>query len=117
MGSSGVCVGNILLNCLVPLGLGQSHFSIYYGVSNLSFSITDGIVGDIGCAGNGTSSMKTSSEQQRESQNPKKKKKKKVASWLKTKVKRSGMTLTPVTKIHLSQIYLDQKIILSTICV
>ncbi len=98
------------------LGLGQSHFSIYYGVSNLSFSITDGIVGDMGCAGNGTSSMKTSSEQQRESQNPKKKKKK-VASWLKTKVKRSGMTLTPVTKIHLSQIYLDPKIILSTICV
>ncbi|CAM6014853.1 unnamed protein product [Sphagnum balticum] len=40
--------------------------------------------------GNGTSSMKTSSEQQRESQNPKKKKKKKVASWLKTKVKRSA---------------------------
>jgi hypothetical protein len=100
----------------VLLGLGQSHFSIYYGVSNLSFSITDGIVGDMGCAGNGTSSMKTSSEQQRESQNPKKKKKK-VASWLKTKVKRSGMTLTPVTKIHLSQIYLDPKIILSTICV
>lgn len=117
MGSSGVCVGNILLKCLVPLGLGQSLFSIYYGVSNLSFSITDGIVGDIGCAGNGTSSMKTSSEQQRESQNPKKKKKKKVASWLKTKVKRSGMTLTPVTKIHLSQIYLDPKIILFTICV
>jgi len=117
MGSSGVCVGNILLNCLVPLGLGQLHFSIYYGVSNLSFSITDGIVGDIACAGNGTSSMKTSSEQQRESQNPKKKKKKKVGNWLKTKVKRSGMTLTPVTKIHLSQIYLDPKIILSTICV
>jgi hypothetical protein len=117
MGSSGVCVGNILLNCLVPLGLGQSHFSIYCGVSNLSFSIIDGIVGDLGCAGNGTSSMKTSSKQQRESQNPKKKKKKKVASWLKTKVKRSGMTLTPVTKIHLSQMYLDPKIILSTICV